>query len=51
MMPPIVAAMISHVPNKRDQMVLYYGYYSNVSGGLGTGIDLLAWTMIEGYKN
>jgi hypothetical protein len=21
----------SHVPNKREQMVRYYGYYSNVS--------------------
>ncbi len=25
--------MCSHVPNKGEQMVRYYGYYSNVSGG------------------
>jgi hypothetical protein len=28
-----VAAMCSHVPNKGEQMVRYYGYYSNVSRG------------------
>jgi len=28
-----LAAMCSHVPNKGDQMVRYYGYYSNVSRG------------------
>lgn len=27
------AAMCSHVPNKGEQMVRYYGYYSNVSRG------------------
>jgi hypothetical protein len=27
------AAMASHVPNKGEQMVRYYGYYSNVSRG------------------
>ena len=26
-------AMASHVPNKGEQMVRYYGYYSNVSRG------------------
>jgi len=26
-----LAAMLSHVPNKGEQMVRYYGYYSNVS--------------------
>jgi uncharacterized surface protein with fasciclin (FAS1) repeats len=26
-----LAAMCSHVPNKGEQMVRYYGYYSNVS--------------------
>ena len=26
-----IAAMCSHVPNKGEQMVRYYGYYSNVS--------------------
>jgi hypothetical protein len=28
-----MAAMCSHVPNKGEQMVRYYGYYSNVSRG------------------
>ena len=28
------AAMCSHVPNKGEQMVLYYGYYSSVAGGM-----------------
>jgi hypothetical protein len=28
-----LAAMCSHVPNKGEQMVRYYGYYSNVSRG------------------
>ncbi len=28
-----LAAMCSHVPNKSEQMVRYYGYYSNVSHG------------------
>ncbi len=28
-----LAAMCSHVPNKAEQMVRYYGYYSNVSRG------------------
>ncbi len=28
-----IAAMCSHVPNKGEQMVRYYGYYSNVSRG------------------
>ena len=26
-------AMTSHVPNKGEQMVRYYGYYSNVARG------------------
>lgn len=26
-----IAAMCSHVPNKGEQIVRYYGYYSNVS--------------------
>ena len=26
-----LAAMCSHVPNKGEQMVRYYGYYSNVN--------------------
>ena len=28
-----LAAMCSHVPNKGEQMVRYYGYYSNVARG------------------
>lgn len=28
-----LAAMCSHVPDKREQIVRYYGYYSNVSRG------------------
>ena len=28
-----IAAMCSHVPNKGEQMVRYYGYFSNVSRG------------------
>lgn len=28
-----MAAMCSHVPNKAEQIVRYYGYYSNVSRG------------------
>ena len=28
-----LAAMGSHVPNRGEQMVPYYGYYSNVSRG------------------
>jgi hypothetical protein len=28
-----LAAMCSHVPNKGEQMIRYYGYYSNVSRG------------------
>lgn len=28
-----IAAMCSHVPNRGEQMVRYYGYYSNVSRG------------------
>lgn len=28
-----LAVMSSHVPNKGEQMVRYYGYYSNISRG------------------
>ena len=28
-----IAAMASHVPNRGEQMVRYYGYYSNVCRG------------------
>ena len=29
-----LAAMTSHIPDQREQMVRYYGFYSNVSCGL-----------------
>jgi len=29
-----LAAMTSHIPDHREQMVRYYGYYSNLSQGL-----------------
>jgi hypothetical protein len=32
--------MCSHVPNREEQMVRYYGYYSNVSRGKRTKQDL-----------
>ncbi|MBW2183336.1 MAG: hypothetical protein JRF49_05655 [Deltaproteobacteria bacterium] len=28
-----MAAMCSHVPNRGEQLVRYYGYYSNVGRG------------------
>ena len=34
-----LAAMCSHVPNKGEQMVRYYGYYSNVSRGKRKKMD------------
>ena len=38
-----LAAMCSHVPNKGEQMVRYYGYYSNVSRGKRKKQDLDEW--------
>ena len=35
-----LAAMGSHVPNKAEQMVRYYGYYSNVSRGKRGNLNL-----------
>ncbi len=35
-----LAAMCSHVPNKGEQMVRYYGYYSNLSRGKRKKQDL-----------
>jgi len=29
-----LAAMCSHIPNQGEQMIRYYGFYSNVSRGL-----------------
>ena len=34
-----LAAMCSHVPNKGEQMVRYYGFYSNVSRGKRKKLD------------
>jgi hypothetical protein len=34
-----IVAMCSHVPNKGEQMVRYYGYYSNVSRGRRKGME------------
>ena len=28
-----IAALTTHIPNKGEQLVRYYGYYSNVSSG------------------
>jgi len=38
-----LAAMTSHVPNKGEQMMCYYGYYSNASRGRRkkVGIDAI----------
>jgi hypothetical protein len=38
-----LAAMCSHVPNKGEHMVGYYGYYSNVSRGKRRKQDLDEW--------
>lgn len=38
-----LAAMCSHVPNKGEQMVRYYGYYSNVSRGKRRKQDQDEW--------
>jgi hypothetical protein len=38
-----LAAMTSHVPNKGEQMVRYYGYYSNVSRGRRKGRNEDEW--------
>ena len=38
-----LAAMCSHVPNKGEQMVHYYGYYSNVSRGKRKKQDQDEW--------
>jgi len=38
--PFFLAAMGSHVPNKGEQMVRYYGYYNNVSRGKRSKLNL-----------
>ncbi len=35
-----LAAMCSHVPNKGEQMVRYYGYYSNAARGKRKKVDV-----------
>ncbi len=35
-----LTAMCSHVPNKGDQMVRYYGFYSNVARGKREKVDI-----------
>jgi hypothetical protein len=44
-----LAAMCSHVPNKGEQMVRYYGYYSNVCRGKRqkTGEDCVVAYVLE----
>jgi hypothetical protein len=39
-----MAAMSSHVPDKGEQMVRYYGYYSNVSRGKRKKRNQDEWT-------
>jgi hypothetical protein len=47
-----LAAMTSHIPNKGEQMVRYYGYYSNLSRGLRkkTGMDEIIPCMLQPVK-
>jgi len=44
-----LAAMCSHISNRGEQMVRYYGYYSNVSRGKrkGTGTDAVIPCILE----
>jgi hypothetical protein len=48
-----LAAMCSHIPNKGEQMVRYYGYYSNVSRGerKEEGIDAAVSCILEPQGN
>jgi len=48
-----LAAMCSHIPNRGEQMVRYYGYYSNVARGKRkeTGTDDVIPCMIEPVEN
>jgi len=41
--------MTSHIPNKGEQMVRYYGYYSNLSRGLRkkAGVDEIIPCMLQ----
>ena len=46
-----VALLTTHIPNKNEQMVRYYGYYSNKSRGLRTkaGKDSEVAALIENH--
>jgi hypothetical protein len=48
-----LAAMTSHIPDPREQMVHYYGFYSNVSRGLRQkeNQDTLIHCVIEPENN
>ncbi len=48
-----LAAMTSHIPDQREQMVRYYGFYSNVSRGLRQkeNVDGLTPCVIETGEN
>ena len=48
-----LAAMTSHIPDQREQMVRYYGFYSNVSRGLRQkeNVDGLIPSVIEPDEN
>jgi len=48
-----LAAMTSHIPDQREQMVRYYGFYSNVSRGLRQkeNEDVLLPCVIEPDEN
>jgi hypothetical protein len=48
-----LAAMCSHIPDQREQMVRYYGFYSNVSRGLRQkeNVDNLIPRVLEPDEN
>jgi hypothetical protein len=50
-----LAAMCSHIPDRGEQMVRYYGYYSNVSRGkrkeLKTTGSPASWNAIKAPRN
>jgi hypothetical protein len=48
-----LAAMTSHIPDQREQMVRYYGFYSNVSRGMRQKekVDTLIPCVIEPDEN
>ena len=41
-----IATLTAHIPNKGEQLVRYYGYYSNVSRGKRKkleGVETVTW--------